>query len=117
VSPRRFRSPHHVISYVFFYTFVFIIRLVLINFIVMVGLVFGALMDENEETADAIQQRMRAVSRIAQRRASLSRTVDPVQLAKLQMALAKDVAAVQLIDSLGDEEKNQGVEVPTTVQY
>ena len=89
----------------------------LINFIVMVGLVFGALMDENEETADAIQQRMRAVSRIAQRRASLSRTVDPVQLAKLQMALAKDVAAVQLIDSLGEEEKNQGVEVPTTVQY
>ena len=32
---------HQSFSYVFFYTFVFIIRLVLINFIVMVGLVFG----------------------------------------------------------------------------
>ena len=101
-----------IISYLFFYTFVFIIRLVLINFVVMVGLVFGALMDQNEETADSIEQRMLAVARIARRRASLTRTADPVQMATLQKALAKDVAAVQRIDLLGEEEQNQGDEGP-----
>tara|TARA_B110000208_G_scaffold177872_2_gene225402 strand:- start:205 stop:396 length:192 start_codon:yes stop_codon:yes gene_type:complete len=44
-----------------------IFRLVLINFIVMVGLVFGALMDENEETSDKISERMKVVGKLSKK--------------------------------------------------